>query len=195
VAVVHDRDWEILGGYAKISDRTIHHIQGVCVTDPKHSASQPRKSLQPAGIAALIVGLIILLIWLGFAVTNWTAMARARKLQNPLPATPQALAEGKQLYRLHCQRCHGANGDGHGEKAPELSVAPGDFTDVAEMRRVSDGELYWQITAGRLPMPAFKKKVSEQGRWQLVDYIRTFSEKTPAGSPTSASPVNSDSGH
>jgi mono/diheme cytochrome c family protein len=142
-----------------------------------------------------MVGLIMLLIWLGFAVTNWSAMARARKLKNPVPATPEALAEGKQLYQLHCQRCHGVNGDGHGEKAPELSVAPGDFTDVSEMRRVSDGELYWQITAGRLPMPAFEKKVSKKGRWQLVDYIRTFSATTPAGSPTGAPSAESTSNH
>ncbi len=165
----------------------------MCVTDPKRSASQPNKSVRPAGIAALIAGLIIILIWLGFAVTNWTAMARARKLKNPVPATPETLAEGRQLYQIHCQRCHGVNGDGHGEKAAELLVAPGDFTDVSEMRRASDGELYWQITAGRLPMPSFKKKVNEKGRWELVDYIRTFSEKAPAGSPAGA--ANSTSGH
>lgn len=140
---------------------------------------------------ALIVGLIIIFIGLGFAVSNWTEMARARRLKNPVPSTPTALAEGKQLYQLHCQRCHGAKGDGHGEKAPELSVAPGDFTDVAKMHRVSDGELYWQITAGRLPMPAFKKKVSKTGRWELVDYIRTFSEKKPAEPSAGSSSANS----
>lgn len=113
-------------------------------------------------------------------------MARARRLKNPVPSTPAALAEGKHLYQLHCQRCHGAKGDGHGEKAPQLAVAPGDFTDASKMRRVADGELYWQITYGRLPMPAFKDKVDEQGRWALVDYIRTFAEKTPAPSSTGA---------
>ena len=120
-------------------------------------------------------------------------MAKARKLKNPVPATPAVLAQAKQLYQLHCQSCHGANGDGHGEKAPELSVAPGDFTDVSKMRSVSDGELYWQITYGRLPMPAFKDKIDEQGRWALVDYIRTFSEKTPATSSTGASSASATS--
>lgn len=153
------------------------------------------KKLKPAGIVALILGLIILFVALGFAVSNWSAVARARKLKNPVPATPEALAEGKQLYQQHCQRCHGANGDGHGQKAPELSVAPGDFTDVSKMSRVYDGELYWQITAGRLPMPAFKDKVNEQGRWALVDYIRTFEKKTPAASATGAPSANSTASH
>jgi mono/diheme cytochrome c family protein len=113
-------------------------------------------------------------------------MARARRLKNPVPSTPAALVEGKQLYQLHCQRCHGPNGDGHGQKAPELAVAPGDFTDVSKMRRTADGELYYQITYGRLPMPEFQDKIDEQGRWALVDFIRTFAEKTPAPSPTGA---------
>jgi len=145
-----------------------------------------QKKFKPAGIVALIAALIAIFIALGFAVNNWSTMAKARKLKNPVPATPAALAQAKRLYQLHCQSCHGANGDGHGEKAPELSVAPGDFTDVSKMRSESDGELYWQITYGRLPMPAFKDKIDQQGRWALVDYVRTFAEKRPAASSTSA---------
>jgi len=48
------------------------------------------------------------------------------------------------------------------------------------MDRLSDGELYWQISKGRRPMPAFANKLSEQQRWQVVDYIRTFAK--PEGS-------------
>ncbi|MGA9882332.1 MAG: cytochrome c [Candidatus Acidiferrales bacterium] len=140
-----------------------------------------RKKFKPVGIAALIVGVVALLIGLGYGVVNWSEAARARKLKNPVAVTPKALTDGKQLYQLRCQTCHGANGDGHGQKAPELSVAPGNFTDVSKMRRVSDGELYWQITYGQLPMPAFKDKIDQQGRWELVDYIRTF-----APTPSSA---------
>jgi mono/diheme cytochrome c family protein len=142
-------------------------------------------------LLALSIGLAIVFIGMGFAVSNWREEAKARKLKNPVPSTPEALAAGKQLYQQHCQRCHGANGDGKGEKAPELSVAPGDFTDVAKMRRVVDGELYWQITAGRLPMPAFADKVSAEGRWELVDYIRTFAEKAAPQSSAATSSAGS----
>lgn len=73
-------------------------------------------------------------------------------------------------------------------------MAPGDFTDVSKMRDVSDGELYWQITYGRLPMPAFKDKIDEKGRWELVDYIRTFAEKNaPAASSIGTTGASSDS--
>jgi mono/diheme cytochrome c family protein len=162
-------------------------IQGVWATNPKGSADQPRKGPRAAAIIGVIVALIAIVIALGYEVDQWSIVARARKLKNPVPATPAALAEAKPLYQQHCQRCHGADGDGHGEKAPSLSVAPGDFTDVSKMSRVSDGELYWQITYGRLPMPAFKDKIDQEGRWELVDYIRTFAEKARAGPSTSGS--------
>ncbi|SRR5579875_26091 len=142
------------------------------------------KKVQPAAIAALLAGLVILFMGLGYAVEQWSVLARARKLKNPVPATAEALAQGKQLYEQHCQRCHGADGDGHGEKAPSLSVAPGDFTDAKKMRGESDGELYWQVTYGRLPMPAFKDKIDQKGRWELVDYIRTFATSPSRGGTT-----------
>jgi mono/diheme cytochrome c family protein len=152
------------------------------------------KGPKPAAIAALVVGLIVLFIALGYGVEQWSIIARARKLKNPVPTTPAALAEGKQLYQQHCQRCHGANGDGHGEKAPSLSVAPGDFTDASKMRRVSDGELYWRITYGRLPMPAFKDKIDDKGRWELVDYIRTFAARPERTNPAQLSQGSAEAG-
>ncbi len=141
-----------------------------------HSANKKVKSFT---IVVLVAILVVACVSVGRAVQNWTALAKARKLKNPVPSTSESLAAGLQLYQQHCRSCHGANGDGKGEKAQELSVAPGDFTDTKKMRSVTDGELYWQITAGRRPMPSFRDKVSEEGRWQLVDYIRTFAESSP----------------
>jgi mono/diheme cytochrome c family protein len=113
-----------------------------------------------------------------YALIQSNARARARNLKNPVPATTTALAAGSQVYQQHCQSCHGANGDGKGEKAAELSTAPGDFTDAKKMSGLTDGELYWEITEGRRPMPAFADKLSEQERWEVVDYIRTFAARS-----------------
>jgi mono/diheme cytochrome c family protein len=120
------------------------------------------------------------------ASRNWRATEAAKKLRNPVPATADAIAAGKQAYGEHCRSCHGEKGDGRGEKAAELSVAPGDFTDTREMRRRTDGEIFWQITRGRLPMPAFEDKLSDLERWQLVDYIRTFADQSPASAPSAS---------
>ncbi|HXJ16645.1 MAG TPA: cytochrome c [Candidatus Polarisedimenticolia bacterium] len=135
------------------------------------------------GIVALFVVLGLVGIAASYSVRNWGLMAKARKLKNPVPSSDEAIAAGRQIYTKHCEKCHGVNGDGKGPKAADLSVAPGDFTDAHKMRTLVDGELYWQITYGRLPMPAFADKMSDEERWQLVDYIRTFSQNVQRPSP------------
>jgi len=129
----------------------------------------------------LVAVLIVAAAALIFAMQNWTSLAKARRLKNPIPPTTDAIAAGMQVYRNHCQSCHGQYGDGKGEKASELSVAPGDLTDASKMNTLTDGELYWQITKGRRPMPSFADKLSDEQRWQSVDYIRTLARK-PTGS-------------
>ena len=139
---------------------------------------------------------IVLLLFFGvaigltvYAVIQWNAKAKARNLKNPVPATAEALAAGNQIYQQHCQSCHGANGDGKGEKAPELSTAPGDFTDAKKMNGLKDGELFWEITEGRHPMPEFADKLTVQERWEVVDYIRTFAAKPAALRPAATAQV------
>jgi len=146
-------------------------------------AERPARKSRPIAIIALILLLAVTVVIVFNTARNWKATAAARKLKNPVPPTADALAAGKQNYAQHCRSCHGEKGDGRGEKAAELSVAPGDFTDARTMRRRTDGELFWQITRGRLPMPAFDDKLTDQERWELVDYIRTFAEKSADASP------------
>jgi mono/diheme cytochrome c family protein len=148
-------------------------------------SDQSKRKIRPLGIVALLVILAVCLVTAVNTARNWSATAAARKLKNPVPPSTEALAAGLRLYREHCQKCHGEKGDGRGEKASELSVAPGDFTDAREMARRTDGELFSQISRGRLPMPAFADKLSDEERWQIVDYIRVFAAK-PAGSSPAA---------
>ena len=141
-------------------------------------------------MTAILLGLIFCGIGaaLIFGVSNWMALAKARKLKNPVAATPATLAEGKQLYAKHCENCHGENGDGKGQKAPELSTAPTDFTKAPKWTARADGELFYRITKGRQPMPAFDDKLSETERWEVIDYIRTFARKPAASSSAAPSP-------
>jgi mono/diheme cytochrome c family protein len=130
-----------------------------------------------AGVAAIL-----------YSLTEWSVPAAARRLENPLPPTGAAIAAGKALYHTHCESCHGAEGDGSGDRAPELSVMPTDFTDVREMQRATDGELFWKITHGHRPMPAFRSKLSETERWQVVNYIRTFAQQSEKNTKPSPHP-------
>lgn len=146
-------------------------------------SAEPKRQSRVTFVIVLLLFFSVAIGLTVYAVIQWNAKAKARSLKNPVPATAPALAAGNQIYQQHCQSCHGANGDGKGEKAPELSTAPGDFTDAKKMSGLKDGELFWEITEGRHPMPAFADKLTEQERWEVVDYIRTFAARFPASHP------------
>ena len=112
-----------------------------------------------------------------YSLSGWSAPARVKNMQNPFPATPEALVSARNDYTAHCQSCHGANGDGKGERAERLSIAPADFGDAHAMGLRTDGELFWMISEGHKPMPAFRGTMSEEQRWHLVDYVRRFARK------------------
>ena len=65
---------------------------------------------------------------------------------------------------------------------------PADLTDAEKMSKVSDGEIYYQITEGRKPMPSFRNRLSESERWQLVYLVRSFAGNP--GNPTPPAPAN-----
>jgi mono/diheme cytochrome c family protein len=115
--------------------------------------------------------------------SDWRVPAQMKKLQNPVPADKEAIGAGMMIYMEHCQSCHGENGDGKGEKAEKLSIAPANFTDARAMNGVTDGELFWKITQGRRPMPRFRDKLTDEERWQAVVYLRTFAPKPKPGAP------------
>jgi mono/diheme cytochrome c family protein len=53
------------------------------------------------------------------------------------------------------------------------------------MNSVTDGEIFYQITEGRRPMPSFKNRLTQDQRWQLVLLVRSFSQPiiTPGMNP------------
>jgi mono/diheme cytochrome c family protein len=122
-----------------------------------------------------------------YSMSDWSAPESAKNLRNPISAGNEAIAAGMSIYEDRCASCHGERGDGHGEKADKLSIAPADFADAHKMNASTDGELFWKISKGKRPMPGFKDKLSEQERWQLVDYIRTFSTRI-VDAPLNATP-------
>ena len=110
-----------------------------------------------------------------YSLSGWSVPAAAKNLKNPFPPDAEALLSAKDDYAAHCEGCHGVRGDGKGERAERLSIAPADFADTHAMSLHTDGELFWVITEGHKPMPAFHGTLSDEQRWHLVDYVRGFS--------------------
>lgn len=104
---------------------------------------------------------------------QWIAPSRAARKKNPVAADAGSIARGKRLYARECLSCHGATGKGDGSDAADLEKKPANLRSSATQHQ-SDGALFWKISEGRRPMPAMRKKWSEQQRWDVVNYIRTF---------------------
>ena len=102
---------------------------------------------------------------------GWRVSPRKAKIINPIPADDASLALGKKIYQRECLECHGKTGKGDGPEASELEKTVGDFTDP-KMREQSDGAIFWKISTGRRPMPGFKKLLTDEERWHVINYIR-----------------------
>jgi mono/diheme cytochrome c family protein len=111
----------------------------------------------------------------------WVVPEEVKKMKNPIAPSETTLKAARGIYMDECAQCHGERGKGDGPEAAMHSPAPSDITDVRHMNAVTDGEIFYQISEGRKPMPSFKKRLTEDQRWGLVLFVRTFS--TPVAPP------------
>jgi mono/diheme cytochrome c family protein len=110
----------------------------------------------------------------------WVVPEEVKKLKNPIAPTESMLKAARGIYIDECAECHGEHGKGDGPKAMMHTPAPADLTDAGQMNKVTDGEIFYQISEGRKPMPSFKKRLTEEQRWGLVLFVRSFSQPTAA---------------
>jgi mono/diheme cytochrome c family protein len=139
-------------------------------------------------LLAIVLGLICLSIGLAaFHKTPWIVPPAEKARKNPLTASDENLRAAKRIYRQKCDNCHGEAGKGDGSDARMYDPAPSDLTDSAKIDQLTDGEIFYQITEGRKPMPAFRKKLTDEQRWQLVLLVRAFAarqNRQPGGKQT-----------
>ncbi len=95
------------------------------------------------------------------------------KLHNPLPATPENIARGKELYLTNCAPCHGESGLGDGSAAKVLSRKPADLVHgISKM--LPEGYIYGTIRDGGIVMPSLADAMSQDERWQVVLFVRSL---------------------
>lgn len=120
--------------------------------------------------------------WAARRMRDLAVPARVKSLQNPLPPSPEVLADARAHWADHCAVCHAADGSG------QTPIGQGLFPRAPDMRasatqRQTDGELYAIIQDGvRLTgMPAWGRAGDEQdaGSWALVHLIRRLPTLTP----------------
>ncbi len=91
-------------------------------------------------------------------------------LKNPVPMTEQSIQAGKTVFEKYCVACHGK--DARGGIGPDLA-------DEQWTHGPSDGEIFHVISDGvaGTSMKEFKDVLSEEMRWDLVNYIRSSGKK------------------
>lgn len=84
--------------------------------------------------------------------------------------TGEVVEKGAAIFAKTCQSCHGVPTKANWAKiVPE----PGDPA-TEKFAKNSDGELFYKISNGRGPMPQFKNILSEEERWTVIAYLRSF---------------------
>jgi mono/diheme cytochrome c family protein len=101
----------------------------------------------------------------------------ARK--NPLRFSEISVERGKKLYQTQCSMCHGDKGDGKGDMVEDLKINPPDFTKAGTLDKRTDGELFTIIQLGSPEMPGQGTRMNTTYKWELVNYLRSLSGKTP----------------
>jgi mono/diheme cytochrome c family protein len=110
--------------------------------------------------------------------TPWQAPQGYVDRTNPVPGNDFSFEEGKQIYLFHCSACHGIDGRGQGSMGKTFGTRIPDLTTVW-IKNKTDGALFWKITEGSWPMPAFWEgdTLSEEELWHLINYLRSLSVK------------------
>ena len=107
------------------------------------------------------------------AVRNLAIPSEAKQAKNPIPATPENLAEGREHFADHCAECHGNDGSGDTEMGRNLYPKPPDLR-LPQTQTLTDGEIFYIIQNGvRLTgMPAWGDSHEADDNWKLALFIR-----------------------
>jgi mono/diheme cytochrome c family protein len=88
-------------------------------------------------------------------------------------------AEGKALYGMFCEHCHGATGTGDGTIKHAIYSAVPHYNDEKLLRRagvpmneLKAGHMFHAITYGLNAMGPHASQVTEEERWLIVNYIQ-----------------------
>ena len=102
-------------------------------------------------------------------------IAAREQMTNPLASSPRVLEQGKWLYEVYCDVCHGPEGRGDGPVGPlyPYTLPP---LDSRYIQGYADGYMYSIIREGGYRMPGYADALSRTERWMLVHYLRSFAD-------------------
>ena len=98
---------------------------------------------------------------------------------NPIENNEKNLADGKALYGMFCEHCHGATGAGDGTITHALYSAVPHYNDDKLKRRcdvpmceLKAGHIFHAITYGLNAMGPHATQITEDERWKITLYVQ-----------------------
>lgn len=119
-------------------------------------------------------------------------------------SSEESIKAGHDLFKDRCAECHGENGRGGATKSLKTDwgerVWPRDLTKPWAYRWGGDAEeIYTRISTGipGTPMPSFaspenKKKLTEEERWHVVNYVKSIQKERKEGAVVKATKIEGE---
>jgi putative copper resistance protein D len=131
-------------------------------------------ALRRLRLPVLAGGAVVLVAGVSIAVPPLVSDAYPTTYRRPdVPYQATSIGAGMALFSEHCAVCHGLRGAGDGPAAATLQPRPPDLR-AHHVALHTAGDIFWWITHGRPPMPAFGDRLDSDARWHLVNYLRTL---------------------
>lgn len=121
---------------------------------------------------------VLLVLGLAVALPPLTIQAYPETYRRPpVPFDVISIANGAALYAQHCVECHGSQGMGNGIKSRTLSTKLPDLLTEPHTAEHTPGDFYHWISYGMVntDMSSYADKLSEEDRWDLVNYVHALS--------------------
>jgi len=95
----------------------------------------------------------------------------AREIHSPLLASKVNIEEGKRLYMIFCQHCHGK--EGHGDGAISKNGLIAGIPDYAtKLKDLEEGKMYHTLQYGKGLMGSHASQLNQKERWQILEWVK-----------------------
>ena len=110
--------------------------------------------------------------WLPYRLEKDSLAMASAMVKNPLDSTAAVVADGKILYDMYCDHCHGPKGEGNGKVSEKYNGIPNYKSDA--LKNITEGHIFHVITHGKGLMWAHGSQISPEDRWKIATYVKTL---------------------